>query len=143
MVPYKGASFALVGAMSGEVDVVIPAASAVAPYVKAGRMRALAVLDTKPVPSLPGVPTSAQAGMPQLQVVNWYVLAAPANTPRAVIERINAEAVKVMQTAETRKYFASIGGEPVTSTPEQAAAFLRAEHERWAKVIREAGIKAE
>jgi len=143
LVPYKGATFALVGAMSGEVDVVIPAASAVEPYVKANRMRALAVLDAKRLTSMPEVPTSAEAGMPQLLIVNWYVLAAPAATPRAIVERLNAEAGKVMQMAETRTYFAGLGGDPVSTTPEQTAAFLRAEHERWAKLILEAGIKAE
>jgi tripartite-type tricarboxylate transporter receptor subunit TctC len=143
LVPYKGATFALVGAMSGEVDVVIPAASAVESYVKAKRMRALAVLDAKRLTSMPDVPTSAEAGMPQLLIVNWYVLAAPAGTPRGIVERLNAEAGKVMQMAETRTYFAGIGGDPVSTTPEQTAAFLRAEHERWAKLILEAGIKAE
>lgn len=143
LVPYKGATFALVGAMSGEVDVVIPAASAVEPYVKSNRMRVLAVLDGKRLTSMPGVPTSAEAGMPQLLIVNWYVLTAPAATPRAIVERLNAETVKVMQAPETRTYLAGIGGEPISSTPEQAAAFLRAESERWAHVIRAAGIKAE
>jgi tripartite-type tricarboxylate transporter receptor subunit TctC len=143
LVPYKGATFALVGAMSGEVDVVIPAASAVESYVKAGRMRALAVLDAKRLTSMPAVPTSAEAGMPQLLIVNWYVLAAPAGTPRAIIDRLNAESAKVMQAPETRTYFAGLGGDPVSATPEQTAAFLRAEHERWARLIREAGIKAE
>ena len=143
LVPYKGATFALVGAMSGEVDIVIPAASAVESYVKAKRMRALAVLDAKRLTSLLDVPTSAEAGMPQLLIVNWYVLAAPAATPRAIIERLNAEAGKVMQMPETRTYFAGLGGDPVSTTSEQTAAFLRAEHERWAKLILEAGIKAE
>lgn len=143
LVPYKGATFALVGAMSGEVDVVMPAASAVESYVKAGRMRVLAVLDTKRLASMPDVPTSAEAGMPQLLIVNWYVLAGPAGTPRAVVERINAEAGKVMQSPETRAYFSGLGGDPVSTTPEQTVAFLRAEHERWSKLIREAGIKAE
>lgn len=143
LVPYKGASFALVGAMSGEVDVVIPAASAVEPYVKSNRMRVLAVLDTRRLNAMPDVPTSAEAGMPQLLIVNWYVLTAPAATPRAIIERLNAEVAKVMQAPETRTYLAGIGGEPISSTPEQAAAFLRAELERWTKVIRAAGIKAE
>jgi tripartite-type tricarboxylate transporter receptor subunit TctC len=143
LVPYKGATFALVGAMSGEVDVVIPAASAVEPYVKNNRMRVLAVLDSKRLTSMPDVPTSAEAGMPQLLIVNWYVLTAPAATPRAIIERLNAEVVKVMQAPETRTYLAGIGGEPISSTPEQAAAFLRSESERWARVIRAAGIKAE
>jgi len=143
LVPYKGATFALTGAMSGEVDVVIPAASAVEPYVKAGRMRALAALDTKRVASMPDIPTSAEAGMPQLLIVNWYVLAAPANTPRAIIDRLNTEVGKVMQAADTRAQFARLGGEAVSSTPEQTSAFLRAENERWTRIIRAAGIKGE
>lgn len=143
LVPYKGATFALVGAMSGEVDFVMPAASAVESYVKANRMRVLAVLDTKRLASMPDVPTSAEVGMPQLLIVNWYVLAAPAGTPRPVIDRLNAELTKVMQTQETRTHFSNIGGEPVSGTPEQAAAFLRSETERWTKVIRDAGIKRE
>jgi tripartite-type tricarboxylate transporter receptor subunit TctC len=143
LIPYKGASFALVGAMSGEVDMVIPAASVVEPYVKDKRMRALAVLDTKRVSSMPHVPTSTEAGMPQFQIINWYVLAAPAGTPRVIIDRLNAELIKVAQSADTRGHYAVFGGEPVTSTPEQAAAFVRAEYERWGKVIRSAGMKAE
>ncbi len=143
LVPYKGASFALIGAMSGEVDVVIPAASAAAPYVKDKRMRALAVLNTRPVNSMPGVPTAAEAGMPQLLVVNWFVLTAPAGTPRTIIERLNAEVTKVMQTAETRQHFVALGGEVAVTTPEQAGVFVREEYVRWGKVIREAHITAE
>ncbi len=143
LVPYKGASFALIGAMSGEVDVVIPAASAAAPYVKDKRMRALVVLNTKPVSSMPGVPTAAEAGMPQLLIVNWFVLAAPAGTPRAIIERLNVEVSKVMQTAETRQHFLALGGEVAGISPEQAGAFVREEYERWGRVIREANVKAE
>jgi len=142
-VPYKGATFALIGAMSGEVDIVVPAAYAVEPYVKDGRMRALAVLDTKPVASLPKVPTSAEAGMPQLLILNWYVLFAPAGTPRTIIDRLHAESVKIMQSQETRERFAVMGADTVTGTPEQAAEFLRTESKRWGNVIREAGIKIE
>jgi tripartite-type tricarboxylate transporter receptor subunit TctC len=143
LVPYKGASFALIGAMSGEVDVVIPAASAAEPYVKDKRMRALAVLNTKPVSSMPGVPTAAEAGMPQLLIVNWFVLATPTGTPRAIIERLNAEVNKVMQTTETQKHFVALGGEVAVTTPEQAGTFVREEYERWGRVIREANIKVE
>jgi tripartite-type tricarboxylate transporter receptor subunit TctC len=143
LVPYKGATFALVGAMSGEVDVVIPAASAVEPYVKDRRMRALAILHDKPVASLPGVPTAAAAGMPRLLIVNWFVLAAPMGTPRAVIERLNGEVTRIMQAAESRQQFVTLGGEVAATTPEQAAAFVREEYERWGKVIREANIKVE
>jgi tripartite-type tricarboxylate transporter receptor subunit TctC len=141
LVPYKGATFALVGAMSGEVDVVIPAASAVEPYVKDKRMRALAVLHTRPVAALPGVPLAAEAGMPRLLIVNWFVLAAPAGTPRAVIERLNTEVNKVMQLAETQKQFAVLGGNVAVTAPEQAGAFVREEFERWGRVIREANIR--
>ena len=142
-VPYKGASFALVGALGGEVDVVIPSVSSVEAFVKDKRMRALAVLDTKRVESMPDVPTTAEAGMPEFLIVNWYVLAGPAGLPRAIVDRMNAEVNKVMQMADTRKQFMNIGGEPVVSTPEQAAKFLREDSQRWGKVIRDAKIKAE
>lgn len=142
-VAYKGASFALIGAMSGEVDLVIPAASAAEPYVKDNRLRALVALDTKRVKSMPEVPTAAEAGMPQLLIVNWYALMAPAGTPRAVVARLNSELAKIMQSPETRKHFLGIGGEPIVSTPEQTADFIRAEFDRWGKVIRTAGIKGE
>jgi tripartite-type tricarboxylate transporter receptor subunit TctC len=143
MVPYKGATFALVGAMSGEVDLVIPAASAAVPYVKDRRMRALAILNTRPVDSMPGVPTAADAGMPLLLVVNWFLLAAPAGTAQAIIERLNGETVKIMQTAESRQHFANLGGDVISTSPEQALAFVRDEYARWGKVIRDANIKAE
>lgn len=142
-VPYKSATIGLVGAMSGEVDIVIVVVSSVAPYVKEGRMRPLAVMDAKRVGSMPQVPTTAEAGMPQLVAVNWYILLAPAGTPRAIIERLNAESVKAMAAAETRERFAAMGGEPASSTPEQTAEFLRTEYTRWGNVIRDAGIRAE
>ena len=142
-VPYKSATIGLIGATSGEVDIVIVVVSSIAPYVEQGRMRALAVLDTKRVAALPQVPTSAEAGLPGLVAVNWYVLLAPVGTPRAIVDRLNAESVKAMTAPDTRERFAALGGEPASSTPEQAAEFLRAEYARWGKVIREAGIKAE
>lgn len=143
-VPYKGGALGLVGAMSGEVDVVFTTmSSAAASYVNTGKMRGLAVLDNKRVISIPQVPTAGEAGTPQLIAVNWYVLVAPAGTPREIIDRLNAEAAKIMQAPETRERFTAVGGEPTSSTPEQAAEFLRTEHARWAKVIRDAGIRAE
>jgi len=144
LVPYKGASFALIGAMSGEVDVVIPAAPVAELYVKDKRMRALAVLDAKRVKSMADVPTAAEAGLPQLLVVNWFVVAAPVGTPRAIIDRLNTEVTKVMQSAETRQQFATLGIDiAATTTPEQTTTFLREEFERWGKVIRDANIKGE
>jgi tripartite-type tricarboxylate transporter receptor subunit TctC len=142
-VPYKSATIALTGAMSGEVDVVVVASSSAAPYVKNGRLRALAVLDGKRVAAMSEVPTAAEVGFPQLLAVNWYALLAPRDTPVAIVERLNAEAVKAINAAETRERLAGIGGEPMTTTPAQSAAFIRDEMARWGKVIRDAGVKAE
>jgi tripartite-type tricarboxylate transporter receptor subunit TctC len=142
-VPYKGAAIGLIGAMSGEVDIVISAANAVAPYVKQGRMRGIVTLDSRRVAALADLPTSAEAGMPKLVAINWYILLAPAGTPRPIIDQLNAESVKIMRSTETAERFAAIGIEPTSSTPEQAVEFLRSEYERWGQVIRGAGIKAE
>ncbi|MCE2981673.1 MAG: tripartite tricarboxylate transporter substrate binding protein, partial [Betaproteobacteria bacterium] len=142
-VPYKSATIALTGAMAGEVDVVVVASSSAAPYVKNGRLRALAVLDGKRVGSMPDVPTAAEAGYPQLLAVNWYAVLAPHDTPVAIVERLNAESVKAMNAPETRERLVGIGGEPMSTTPAQAAAFIRDEMTRWAGVIRSAGIKAD
>jgi tripartite-type tricarboxylate transporter receptor subunit TctC len=142
-VPYKSAGFGLVGAMSGDVDMVIIVVTSAASYVKDGRMRGLAVFDTKRAASMPEVPTSVEAGFPQIQAVNWYGLLAPAGTPRPIIERLHAECVKLMAAPETRERLRAQGGEPDARAPEQFAEFMRAEYARWGKVIREANIKAE
>jgi tripartite-type tricarboxylate transporter receptor subunit TctC len=142
-IPYKSAGFGLVGAMTGDVDMVVIVVASAAPYVKDGRMRGLAVFDTKRSASMPDVPTSVEAGFPQIQAVNWYGLLAPAGTPRPIIERLHAEIVKVMAEPQTRERLRAQGGEPDSRAPEQFAEFMRAEHARWGKVIREANIKAD
>jgi tripartite-type tricarboxylate transporter receptor subunit TctC len=142
-VPYKSATIALGQAVGGEVDLVFVASSSAVPYVKQGRMRALAVLDTRRVADLPGVPTSAEAGLPQLLAVNWYALMAPRETPRAVIDRLNAEANRAIATPEVRDRLAAMGGETLSGTPDQAAEFIRSEFARWGKLIRETGIRAD
>jgi len=143
-VPYKGGTQGLIGAMSGEVDISIATMSAAsASYINEGKMRGLAILDTKRVKAVPQVPSAAEAGLPQFTAINWYVVAAPAGTPREIIDRLNAELTKVMLLPETRERLLVVGGEPATGTPEQAAEFLRSEYTRWGKVIREAGIRAE
>jgi tripartite-type tricarboxylate transporter receptor subunit TctC len=142
-VPYKSAGLGLVGAMSGEVDMVIVVVSSGAAYVKDGRMRGLAVLDTKRSTALPDMPTSGEAGFSELQAVNWYGLLAPAGTPPAIVERLYTAAVKVMSPPDVQTKLRGLGGEPAALNPSQTAEFFRAEHARWGKVIREAGIKAE
>jgi tripartite-type tricarboxylate transporter receptor subunit TctC len=125
------------------VDIVIVAASSVVGIVRDGRMRALAVLDTKRLASMPQVPTSAEVGLPQVVMVNWYMLLAPAGTPRSIVDKLNAEAVKAMTAADSRERLSAMGGDASLGTPEQAAQLLRREYEQWGRVIREAGIKAE
>src|SRR5262245_25484791 len=141
-VPYKSATLALTGLLAGEIDLVIVAASSAAPYVKDGRLRGLAVLDSKRSPAMPEVPTAGQAGTP-LIAVNWYVLLAPRGTPREIVERLNAESVRAMHAPDLRERLEAIGGEPLSGSPEETAAFLKKEYEQWGKVIREAGIKAD
>ena len=142
-VPYKSATFGIAGALSGEVDMVIVVISSAVSYVQSGKMRALTILDDKRNGSIPEVPTSAEVGLPGLIAVNWYAILVPTGTPRPVIDRLNADSVKAMSAAEMRERFAKLGGAVHTGTPEQTAEFLRTEHARWDKVIREANIKTE
>jgi tripartite-type tricarboxylate transporter receptor subunit TctC len=140
-VPYKTASLGVTGALSGDVDMVILVVSSAAPFLNTGKMRGIVTLDTRRNASAPNVPTSAEAGMPGLTAVNWYALLAPAGTPRAVIDRLNVESVKAMNTSETRASLAAMGGESDSKSPEQTAEFFAAEYARWGKVIRQANIK--
>jgi tripartite-type tricarboxylate transporter receptor subunit TctC len=142
-VPYKGGTLGLVDMMRGEIDMAALAAPGVTSHVKNGKIRALAVLNTKRLDTLPGVPTSVEAGMPKLIAVNWYILFAPAGTPREIVQRLNEETTKIMRSAETRDRLAAVGGEPATGTLDQTAQFLRDEHARWGAVIRNAGIRAQ
>jgi tripartite-type tricarboxylate transporter receptor subunit TctC len=142
-VPYKGAVLAKVGLQSCEVDMVVTVPLAIAQLVRQGRLRALATLAPQRATALPDVPTTAEAGLPQLVVVNWYALLAPAGTPREIIERLNAEVVKITKLPETRERYAPFDADPTPSTPQELADFLRADTARWAKVIKDAGIPAE
>ena len=142
-VPYKSATLGIAGALSGDVDMVIVVISSAVPFVQSGRMRALAILDNKRNTSIPDVQTSKEAGIPGLIAINWYTIMTPAGTPRAIIDRLNTESVKAMSAPDMRERFAAMGGDIATGTPEQTGEFLRAENERWGKVIREANITAE
>lgn len=142
-VPYKGSGQALIGLIGGETDLLVMAVPAAAGQVQAGKVRALAVLSDKRAVTLPEVPTAKEAGIEGFEVPIWYGILAPAGTPREIITRLNAELVKALAAPDTREKLASIGIEPMTDTPEQFAAFIRSETERYAKVIKAAGIKGE
>jgi tripartite-type tricarboxylate transporter receptor subunit TctC len=140
-VPYKGAALALSAMLSGEVDMVTSTVPATIPLVNSGKIRALAVMAPSRVPALPNVPTTAEAGMPELVVITWYGLFAPAGTKPDIIERLNSEVAKALNLPDVRSKLSQVELEVATSTPAETAKFVRAEFERWARVIKEAGIK--
>jgi len=142
-VPYKGVNLAMNDAMAGEVQLVVIGIPAALPFIKSGRLRALAVLAPKRLPALPDVPTAAEAGLPDYDVTTWYGILAPAGTPKPIIARLNAEIVRVMQAPDLQARFAATGTEPRTSTPEEFGEFIRQEMVKWGKVVRQAGLKAD
>jgi tripartite-type tricarboxylate transporter receptor subunit TctC len=142
-VPYKGVNLAMNDVMAGEVQLVVIGIPAAAPHIKAGKLRALAVIDSRRAAALPEVPTVAEAGLPGFEVTTWYGVLAPAGTPRPIVMRLNAEIVKVMQSPEMKDRLASMATEPVTSTPEAFAELIRQEIVKWGKVVRAAGLKAD
>lgn len=141
-VPYKGASIALTNILAGESDMVVVTVPATIPFIQAGRLRGIAVLDTKRVAQLPQLPTSVEAGMPALQLTTWYGVAAPTGVRADIIERLHKDLTMVMQSNDVKQRLAKVGIEAATSaTPAAFGEYLRAEVARWAKVIREAKIQ--
>ena len=142
-VPYKGVNLAMNDVLTGEVHLVVIGIPAAAPHIKAGKLRALAVIDSKRAAALPEVPTVAEAGLANFDVTTWYGVLAPAGTPRPIVTRLNAEIVRIMQAPEMKERLATMATEPVTSTPEAFAELIRQEIVKWGKVVRAAGLKAE
>ncbi len=111
------------------------------PHVREGKLRALAVTSATRNAAMPDVPTIAESGYPGFEFTGWYGLTAPAKTPPAIVARLHAETVKVLAQAEVRAKFADLGNEALSSSPEEFAAFIKSEVPRWAKVIKDAGIR--
>jgi tripartite-type tricarboxylate transporter receptor subunit TctC len=142
-VPYKGASIALTHILSGEIDVVTVTVPATIPFINSGKLRGLAILATARVPTLPNLPTSKEAGFPELLMDSWYGVMAPAGVRADIIERLNNELKKVMHAPDTVKQLARVGIDAVTSSPAEFQAFIKTDGERWAKVIKDANIRIE
>lgn len=141
VVPHKGVNLATVALLGGEVDMVVVGVATSAPHVRAGKLRALATLTEKRTEAMPDVPSIVEAGAPWFQVDTWYVMAAPAATPPAIISRLNTEFNTMLKTPEMLKRLDVLGVLPVTSTPEEATQFVKKETEIWGKVIRAAGVQ--
>ena len=113
------------------------------PYVKDGRLRGLGVTSPKRAIRAPDVPTIAEGGVPGYEAVQWFGVLAPAGTPREIISRVHGEIVRLLQVADVKERLLNDGAETVGSSPEEFAAFIRAETVKWAKVVKDAGIKPE
>ncbi len=138
--PYKGVGPAMVGLLGGEVDLAVMAPTAAVPQVEAGKVRALAVLGSERVASLPNVPTAKEAGM-DIEALAWWGIHVPAGTPREIISRLSAECIKIAAMPDTQEQIRKAGVEPVLgSTPEQYSERIRAGAVQWAKVIKDANI---
>ena len=142
-VPYKGGGPAVIDLMAGQVQMFLNSPSSMLPYVKSGKLKALAVTGERRLAALPNVPTFTQAGMPNFEVSAWHGMLAPAGTPKAVIDRLNATVGKILAMPDTIESLAGLGMTPYTMTPEEFAARMRADTQRYSEVIKAAKIVAD
>lgn len=142
-VPYKGAGAVLTDLMAGHVQVLVSAAPTVIPHINSGRLRALLVTDDKRASVLPGVPSVKEAGLPKMVMHFWVGYSVPAGTPQPIVERLNREIITAVNAPEAKKRLAELGVDAVGNTPQEATRLVNDEIERWAAVIKSAGIKAD
>ena len=134
-VPYKGSAPGITDLIAGRMSVVFSMSASVLPHVKSGKLRALATTGAKRSAVLPDLPTIAEAGLPGYEMLNWLGLFAPAGTPRTVVEKLSAEAVRIMSPPEARGRLHARGAEPSPLGAEEFTAFVKSEVEKWAKVV--------
>ncbi|MDH4150014.1 MAG: tripartite tricarboxylate transporter substrate binding protein [Betaproteobacteria bacterium] len=139
-VPYKGSGPGVTDLIAGHVPVMMPNMLSAQPHIKSGRLRALGVTGSKRAPGADDIPTIAEAGVPGYEAVQWYGVLAPAGTPGDIISKLHAGVVRAVQNPEVRKRLMNDGAEPVGSSPAEFAAYIKAETDKWAKVIKAAGI---
>lgn len=142
-IPFKGSGPAIIGLLGGEVLTAFESVPATLSHIKGGKLRALAVTTTQRVPMLPDVPTTAEAGLPNFEVSSTFGILAPASTPKPIINRLNSELVKILQLPDVKEKLLQQGAFSTSNTPEQAAQRIRSEVAMWAKVIKEANVKAD
>jgi tripartite-type tricarboxylate transporter receptor subunit TctC len=142
-IPYKGGSAAVIDVIAGNANVLFNGMLATYPSVKGGRLKGLAVSSAQRVPSAPELPTVAESGLPGFVTGSYQGLLAAAGTPRDIVAKLNAEFTRILNTAEMKEMLAKQGTEVRAGTPEALGTFIAEEKTRWAKVVREAGIKAE
>src|SRR6478609_2173555 len=142
-VPYKGSGPAVQDVIGGQVDMMFDTTLIVGPHIQAGKLRPIAVSSSKRLDSLPDVPTIAEAGQKGFDMGSWQAVLAPAGTPKPIVDRLHAEIMKIVATPEVQARLKSFGMNPSTMTPAELGAYQKAEVDKWAKVIKAAGIKPE
>lgn len=142
-VPYKGSAGVLADVMAGQIQLTMDNIPVYLPQAKAGKIRALAVSSPQRAAAAPDIPTVAEAGVPGFGALAWFAVFAPAKTPKPIVVRLAAETQRVLKLADFRERIVGLGGQPVGGTPEELAAFIKSEITKWAKVISDAGVKAE
>ena len=140
-VPYKGSGPAVTDMLGGQVDLMFDSITSARPHIQAGKLRALGVTSAKRSATLPGVPTIAEAGVPGYEVSPWFAVFAPAGTPAAIVNKINAALIDAMKQPDTVAKFETIGAEPIGTTPQQLATHLDKELARWGALIKERNIR--
>jgi len=142
-VQYKGGVLAVQDLLGGQVQMIFSDALPVMAHIRSGKLRPIGITSKDRSPLSPDIPTMAEQGFPDLVAVNWWGVFVPAGTSRPVVDKLNADLVKVLADADLKRRYADLGVEPVSSTPEFLGEFVRAEAARYAKLIKEAGIKVE
>ena len=142
-VPYKGTGPAITDLVGGQVQMMITGVVALMPHVKSNRLRALGVTSAKRVAALPDVPTVAESGVPGFDVSSWFGVFLPARTPRPIVMKMNEEIRKILANPDVRQRLIDQGADPASNTPEEFAAYVKAEMARWGQVVRSTGAKAD
>jgi len=142
-VPYKGAAPALTDVLAGQCQLMFATSLSVQPYIKSGRLRPLAVTTARRARGSPELPTVAEAGVPGFEANTWHGIVAPARTPQAIVNRLNAEINKVLHMPDVRARIEGLGGEILGGTQQEFVAYIKAEIPKWAKVVKESGARAE
>jgi tripartite-type tricarboxylate transporter receptor subunit TctC len=140
-IPYKGSAPALVDLLAGRVQVMFDNIPSALPYIRDGKLRAIATTGATRLPLLPEVPTLSEAGLKNAASTSWFAIAAPGGTPRETVVRLHAEIARAGAAPEVRQRLLDLGAEPIVNSPEEAAAHVRAEISKWAKVIERAGAR--
>lgn len=140
-VPFKGSGQSVISQLAGEIAANFPSVPTAIPYIKVNRLRGLGVTTVKRTQALPAVPSIAEAGVPGYEATQWFGVLAPAGTPRSIIDRMHQEVVRALRSADVKERVTAEGMDIVASTPEEFAGYIKSETDKWAKVIKAAGIK--